>query len=76
MKRDVVEWNEANVVTLRDDLMDESLAPGRFFADLVTAVLDRTPVDHHVEVRNRYLAHALPLEEGEITGEADDGDSA
>jgi hypothetical protein len=71
----VLDWDGANEVTLRADLMEESLSPGRFFADLVTAVLDRTPVDHHVEVRNRYLEHALPLAEGQISADGDGADA-
>lgn len=62
----VVEWT-AGAVLLRHDLMNASLGPERFFTELIGAVLDRTPIDHHVEVRNRQRATPLPLAEGQLT---------
>ena len=47
-------------------MMAEDLGPARFMSDMVAAVLDRTPIDHHVEVRNRREQIQLPLAEGEI----------
>jgi hypothetical protein len=66
----VVEWNASGPVTLRSDLMDENLSPSRFLADLVNAVLDRTPIDHHVEVRNQRDHVELPIAEGQLDAES------
>lgn len=38
---------------VRLDLIPDELAPSRFFIDLIGAVLDRTPVEYHVDVRER-----------------------
>jgi hypothetical protein len=65
----VVEWANGAPVNLRNDMMDEDVSPSRFLADLVTAVIDRTPIDHHVEVRNRLNNIQLPIEEGQLDSE-------
>ena len=65
----VIDWADAGPVTVRHDLMDEHIGPVRFLGDLVEGVLDRTPIDHHVEVRNRRDHTALPIAEGQL----DDG---
>jgi hypothetical protein len=70
----VVEWNSDGPVTLRLDLMDENISPSKFMTDLVDAVLDRTPIDHHVEVRNRRAHVELPVEEGQLDAEAQDAE--
>lgn len=68
----VVDWNDDGPVTLRPDLMDENVSPSKFMAHLIDAVLDRTPIDHHVEVRNRRAHVELPVEEGQLDAEAAD----
>ena len=63
----VLEWEDGiGPVSGRADMMVENLGPARFLSDMVAAVLDRTPIDHHVEVRNRREQIQLPLAEGEI----------
>lgn len=68
----VVEWTGAGPVTLRNDMMDQNVSPSRFLADLVDAVLDRTPIDHHVEVRNTRTHMQLPIAEGQLDAGLDD----
>ena len=66
----VVDWKEpSRSVTLRPDLMAEQLSPAKFFSDLVHAVVDRTPVDHHVVARERLAGVPIPVEEGSLTGD-------
>jgi hypothetical protein len=62
----VVDWTNTGPVTLRPDMMDDHIGPARFLADLVDRVLERTPIDHHVEVRNRREQTDLPIEEGQL----------
>lgn len=69
-----VEWNGNGPVALRPDLMDENVSPSVFMAHLVEAVLNRTPIDHHVEVRNRREHVQLPVEEGQLDAEAADAE--
>jgi hypothetical protein len=71
----VVDWADAGPVTLRPDLMDEHIGPARFLADLIGSVLDRTPIDHHVEVRNRREHVELPMEEGQLESELESSDA-
>jgi hypothetical protein len=53
---------------LRDDLVPDDLGAGRFLAALIERVLDRTPVDIHVDVREARAHRALDLEEAEEAG--------
>lgn len=50
-------------VKIRHDLIPEALLPDRFLESMVSAVLDRTPVDLHEEARRR-LGEEVPDEEG------------
>jgi hypothetical protein len=62
----VAEWAdppEFDGVRIRDDLAPADLSPGRFIGVLTAAVLTRTPVDMHVEVREKQLHRDLPLTE-------------
>ena len=72
----VAEWSDVAVgsepeaegfdgVRLRHDVVPADLAPDQFLASLVAAVLDRTPVEFHVEVRERAEHRQLPLTEGD-----------
>lgn len=61
-------------VTLRHDLTPEDLRADRFLADMITAVLDRTPVETHVEVRERYNHQRLAVQDGIDPSEDDDSD--
>lgn len=71
----VVDWSGTGPVTLRSDLMDEHIGPAHFLAGLVDSVLERTPIDHHVEVRNRREQVELPIEEGQLDNEVDGADA-
>lgn len=62
----VLDWTGNGPVSLRPDLMDDEIGPARFLRDLVDRVLERTPIDHHVEVRNRRENVELPIEEGQL----------
>ena len=44
----------ARPVTIRHDLTPPALDPARFMQAIVEAVLDRTPVDYHIEARQRW----------------------
>jgi len=50
-------------VKLRHDLIPDELRPDRFLAAMVRAVLDRTPINLHEEVRRR-LGQEVPGDEG------------
>jgi len=67
----LAEWNDAPFagVTLRQDAVADDLRTDAFMAALVDRVLDRTPVDMHVEVRERREHRDLPLEKDEGTGQ-------
>lgn len=75
----VVEWDEEEVaggghVTLRHDLVeDEQLRAGTFLATLVERVLDNTPINHHLEVRNRLIGAELPVADDDFDPEPDEG---
>lgn len=51
-------------ITIRNDVTPEDLQADRFIADMVTAVLERTPVETHVEVRERYNHEKLAVRDG------------
>jgi len=61
----LAEWSDAEFagVTLRQDAVPDDLRTDAFIATLVDAVLVRTPVEMHVEVRERREHRELPLEE-------------
>ncbi len=61
----LAEWNDADFdgVHLRQDAVPADLRTDSFMATLVDRVLDRTPVEFHVEVRQRREHRELPLEE-------------
>lgn len=50
-------------VTLRNDATPPDLQADQFLATLIEAVLDRTPVEAHVEVRQRHEHRELPVTE-------------
>lgn len=50
-------------VSFRDDLVLPDLSTATFLATLVTTVLDRTPINMHVEVRERREQRRLDIEE-------------
>ena len=56
-------------VKLRHDLIPEELRPDKFLAAMVNAVIDRTPINLHEEVRKR-IGQEVPEEEG-VTGAYD-----
>ncbi|MGH3514933.1 MAG: hypothetical protein ACRDQI_06430 [Pseudonocardiaceae bacterium] len=62
----VAEWSDANPaagVRLRHDAVPDDLTAAKFLATLVDAVLARTPVEMHVEVRQRREHRSIPLDE-------------
>lgn len=68
----VAEWEDAPSfagVKIRDDLVPPELRADRFIGVLTDAVLARTPVDMHVEVREKQQHRTLPLTEVEEVGE-------
>jgi hypothetical protein len=68
----IVEWAGTGPVILRSDMMHDNLSPSRFLSDMVGAVLDRTPIDHHVAVRNLRVHTELPIAEGQLDVGAQD----
>ena len=64
----VAEWSDVDPaagVRLRHDAVPDDVNAARFLATLVDAVLERTPVEMHVEVRQRREHRNLPLDEGD-----------
>jgi hypothetical protein len=64
----VAEWSDVNPaagVRIRHDAVPADVSAARFLATLVDAVLERTPVEMHVEVRQRREHRNLPLDEGD-----------
>ncbi|MCA1705840.1 MAG: hypothetical protein LC808_22285 [Actinobacteria bacterium] len=64
----VAEWSDVNPaagVRLRHDAVPDDVSAARFLVTLVDAVLERTPVEMHVEVRQRREHRNLPLDEGD-----------
>ncbi len=62
----VAEWSDADPaggVALCHDAVPDDVTAAKFLATLVDAVLERTPVDMHVEVRQRREHRELPLDE-------------
>ena len=61
----LAEWDDESFsgVRLRQDAVPPDLATGCFLATLVERVLERTPVDMHVGVRERREHRQLPHEE-------------
>jgi len=71
----IADWSDPPTVegpVVRDDLVPPDLRANRFLATLIDRVLERTPVDMHVEVREAREHRQLPLEEVEEAGEASD----
>jgi hypothetical protein len=63
----VVGWDGANPtsVWLQHDAVPPDLSTGRFLSQLVLAVLDRTPIDIHVDVRRTYENRPIPVAEAD-----------
>lgn len=64
----IAEWSDADPATgvrVRQDAVPDDLSAATFMATLVDSVLERTPVDMHVEVRQRRQHRNLPLTETE-----------
>lgn len=61
-------------VTIRNDVTPPDLQADQFLAVMIEAVLDRTPVEAHVEVRERHEHRALPVTE--LDEEDDDLDDS
>jgi hypothetical protein len=61
----LAEWRDEPFegVRLRQDAVPPDLAADQFLATLVERVLNRTPVEMHVDVRERREHRELPLEE-------------
>ena len=51
-------------VTIRQDQTPEDLHADRFLADMIEAVLERTPVETHVAVRERHDHRKLAVQDG------------
>jgi hypothetical protein len=69
----VAEWADTppfDRVTIRNDLVPPDLQASSFLAGLIGAVLDRTPIDMHVAVREKREHRDLALSEANEAGEA------
>lgn len=70
----LAEWDDIpqfDGVKVRHDLVPPDLSAGDFLAALVGAVLDRTPIDMHVAVRERREHRDLAFEEADEAGDTD-----
>jgi hypothetical protein len=68
----IAEWSDPPAfigVTVRNDLVPEDLRADRFASTLIDAVLERTPIDMHVGVRERREHRPLELDELEEAGD-------
>lgn len=61
-----------DLVTIRNDLTPPDLQADRFLATMIETVLDRTPVEAHVEVRQRHEHRLLAVKELNDEETADD----
>jgi hypothetical protein len=63
----LAEWSDAafSGVSLSQDAVPDDLRTDAFIGTLVDAVLERTPIEMHVEVRQRREHREIPLEEEE-----------
>jgi hypothetical protein len=63
----LAEWDDTDFqgVRIRTDAVPDDLSADRFLGTLIEAVLNRTPVEMHVEVRERREHRELPLEESD-----------
>ena len=62
----VADWEDTGAtVTVDIEAVAPELRPARFLQVIIDACLDRTPVDFHVEARERRGNARLPVEEGE-----------
>lgn len=61
----LAEWSDVEFsgIKVRQDAVPQDLRTEAFIATLVDAVLERTPVEMHIEVRERREHRVLPLEE-------------
>lgn len=68
----ITEWADPPAfegATITDDHVPEDLRAGRFLATLIDAVLERTPIDMHVAVREQREDRPINLDEAEESGE-------
>jgi hypothetical protein len=63
----LADWSDTGFdgVALREDAVPDDLRTDAFIATLVDRVLERTPVEMHVEVRQRREHRELPLDDDE-----------
>jgi hypothetical protein len=71
----VVDWDDDGNVAMVPEKVPEDLSAEAFFAQMVEAVLDRTPTYLHVEARERREHRDLDLVEGEADQGDNDGDA-
>lgn len=67
----IAEWIDPPAyesLVIRNDLVPDDLRADRFLATLIDRVLERTPIDMHVDVREAREHRPLPLEELEEAG--------
>ncbi|MGH3718794.1 MAG: hypothetical protein ACRDRI_08130 [Pseudonocardiaceae bacterium] len=62
-------------VVIRNDVTPPDLQADQFLAAMIEAVLDRTPVEAHVAVRERHEHRELPVSEGQEGAELNEEDS-
>lgn len=69
----LADWADASGfdgVVIRQDLVPRDLSAGAFLAGLVDAVLERTPIDMHVSVRELREHRTIDLEESAEAGDS------
>lgn len=67
----LAEWSDPpdfTGVTIRNDLVPDDIKADRFLSTLINRVLERTPIDMHVQVREARERRLLPLTELEEAG--------
>lgn len=70
----LAEWKDPpgfEAVKLRDDCVPPDLQVGSFLGTMVDRVLDRTPIDMHVKVRETREQRILPIADVEDSDEVD-----
>jgi hypothetical protein len=74
----IASWDDANFqgVHVEWDVVPPDLRPDQFLSNLIARVLERTPVQFHVRVRELRDQRTLPVEEGEQPGSHEDDEDA
>ncbi|GAA4537804.1 hypothetical protein GCM10023097_01270 [Streptomyces collinus] len=71
----MADWTpgDGSSVHIRHDLVPEDLSINQFFSVSIDAVLARTPIDMHVQVRERREIRELPVQDEDVAAQHSEG---